>query len=147
MQNITLCMRTWCEVRNFASQKFRLIPGGLEGRVAKWKTWIFRGLPAAQKGGPAGCTRDDHYPVCRLDIRQDSEFATGYGYPKTAFKWEPDTDPDIRNAFTDVSRIHTFGKSCTLHDQSFIIFRSIFSAFCAMTPSLSALWCNLCTVM
>jgi len=21
--------------------------------------------------------RDDHYPVCRLDIRQDSEFATG----------------------------------------------------------------------
>ena len=25
MQNITLCMRTWCEVRNFASQKFHLI--------------------------------------------------------------------------------------------------------------------------
>jgi len=23
MCNITLCMRTWCEVRNFASQKFR----------------------------------------------------------------------------------------------------------------------------
>jgi len=43
--------------------------------------------------------RDDHYPVCRLDIRQDSELATGYGYPKTAFKREPDTDPDIRNAF------------------------------------------------
>jgi len=21
--------------------------------------------------------RDDHYPVCRLDIRQDSKFATG----------------------------------------------------------------------
>jgi len=82
-------------------------------------------------------TRDYHYPVCRLDIRQDSEFATGYGYPKTAFKWEPDTDPDIRNAFIDVSRIHTSGKSCTLHDQSFIIFRSIFSAFCTMTPSLS----------
>ena len=33
--------------------------------------------------------RDDHYPVCRLDIRQDSEFATGYGYPKTTFKREP----------------------------------------------------------
>jgi len=77
-------------------------------------------------------TRDDHYPVCRLDIRQYSEFATGYGYPKTAFKWEPGTDPDIRNAFIDVSRIHTYGKSCTLQDQSFIIFRSIFSAFCAM---------------
>jgi len=55
------------------------------------------------------CTRDDHYPVCRLDIRQNSEFATGYGYPKTAFKREPDTDPDIRNAF--ISRIQTFGKS------------------------------------
>jgi len=44
--------------------------------------------------------RDDQYPVCRLDIRQDSEFATGYGYQKTAFKWEPDTDPDIRNALS-----------------------------------------------
>jgi len=42
-------------------------------------------------------TSDDHYRVCRLDIRQDSEFATGYGHPKTAFKREPDTDPDIRN--------------------------------------------------
>jgi len=27
-------------------------------------------------------TRHDHYPVCWLDIQQDSEFATGYGYPK-----------------------------------------------------------------
>jgi len=34
-----------------------------------------------------------HYPVCRLNIRQDSEFATRYGYPKTAFKREPDMDP------------------------------------------------------
>jgi len=49
--------------------------------------------------------RDNHYPVCRLDIRQDSEFATGCGYPKTAFKWEPDTDLDIRNDFIDISRI------------------------------------------
>jgi len=30
--------------------------------------------------------RDEHYPVCQFDIRQDSEFATGYRYPKTAFK-------------------------------------------------------------
>jgi len=30
-------------------------------------------------------SRDNHYPVCWLDIRQDSEFATGYGYPKTGF--------------------------------------------------------------
>jgi len=80
--------------------------------------------------------RDDHYPVCRLDIRQDSEFAIVYGYPKTAFKPKPDTDPDIRNAFNDILRIQTFGKSCTLHNHSFIIFRSIFSAFCAMAPSL-----------
>ena len=53
------------------------------------------------------------------------------------FKREPDTDPDIRNAFVDISRIQTFGKSCTLHNHSFIIFRSIFSAFSAMTSSLS----------
>ena len=49
------------------------------------------------------CTRDDQYPVCRLDIQQDSEFATGYGYPKSALKREPDTDPDIRNAFIRIS--------------------------------------------
>jgi len=76
-----------------------------------------------------------HYPVCWLDIRQDSEFATGYRYPKTAFKRKP--DPDIRNAFGDISRFHAFGKSCTLHNRSFIIFRRTFSAFCAMTLSLS----------
>jgi len=40
-------------------------------------------------------SRDDHHSVCQLDIRQDSEFATEDGYPKTAFKREPDTDPDI----------------------------------------------------
>ena len=58
-------------------------------------------------GGPGGLEgRDDHYPVCRLDIRQDSEFATGYGYPKTAF--EPEPDPDIRYAFLDISMIQTF---------------------------------------
>ena len=62
------------------------------------------------------CNRDDHYPVCRLDIRQDSEFATGYGYPKTAFIREPDTDPDIRNAFIDIFKIQTFGRfaHCTI---------------------------------
>jgi len=30
--------------------------------------------------------RDDHYPVSRMDIRQDSEFATGYGYPKNCYQ-------------------------------------------------------------
>jgi len=60
--------------------------------------------------------RDDRYPVSWLDIRQDSEFATGYGYPKTAFKREPDTDKDVRNAFLDILRIQGLGKSCTLHN-------------------------------
>jgi len=32
--------------------------------------------------GGLGSARDYHYPVCRLDIRQDSEFATGYGIQK-----------------------------------------------------------------
>jgi len=81
--------------------------------------------------------RDDHYLVCRLDIRWGSGFANGYENLKTAFKREPGTDPDIQNAFIDVSRIQAFGKCRTLHNHSFIIFRSIFSAFCAMTPSLS----------
>jgi len=53
------------------------------------------------------------YPRCRLDIPQDSEFVTGYGYQKTAFKQKPNADPDIRNAFIDNSRVQTFGKSCT----------------------------------
>jgi len=55
---------------------------------------------------------------------QDSEFATGYGYPKTAFKWEPDTDPDIRKAFVDILRIQTFGKSGTLRNHLFILVSS-----------------------
>jgi len=33
--------------------------------------------PGAPGRAGAQCTRDDHYPVCRLDIRQDSEFAAG----------------------------------------------------------------------
>jgi len=80
--------------------------------------------------------RDDHYSVCRLDIRQESEFTTEYGYLETAFKREPYTQKDIRNAFLDISRINTLGKSCTMHNHSFSIFGSIFSAFCAVTPSL-----------
>ena len=62
---------------------------------------------------------------------------TGYesGYPKRFFRYFDDSD---------------FGKSCTLHNHTFfIIFRSIFSAFCAtaMSPRLVCLWCNLCTVV
>jgi len=68
--------------------------------------------------------RDDHYPVYWLYIRQDIEFATGCGYPETTFKREPDTDPDIGNAFVDILRIQTFGKSCTLRNYSFILVSS-----------------------
>jgi len=32
MQNIALCVLAWCEVRNFASQKFRLTPSPKEKR-------------------------------------------------------------------------------------------------------------------
>jgi len=28
------------------------------------------------------CSKVDHYPICWLEIRQNSEFATGQGYPK-----------------------------------------------------------------
>jgi len=49
-------------------------------------------------------TRDDHYPVYRLDIRQDSEFATGYGYPKAAFKQKSDTDP-VASEISDICEI------------------------------------------
>jgi len=73
-------------------------------------------------------SRDDHYPVCLLDIRQDSEFATRYGYPKTAFKREPDTDPYIRNAFIDNS---DFWKKLHIA-QSFIYYlqKHLFTLLC-----------------
>jgi len=44
---------------------------------------------------------------------------------------------DIRNAFLDISSFQTLRKGCTLHNYSFRIFGSIFSAFSAMTPSVS----------
>jgi len=65
------------------------------------------------------CIGDDHYPVCRLDIREDSEFATGYGYPKSALKRESDTD--IRNAFIDISKDSDFWKKLHIA-QSFIYY-------------------------
>jgi len=81
---------------------------------------IFRSIFSAFSAMiPSLSIRDDHYPVFWLDIRRDSDFATGYEYPKTTFKVEPDMDLDIRNAFIDVSRIRTFGKSCTLHNHPF----------------------------
>jgi len=71
---------------------------------------------------------------CRLDIRQDSAFATGNGYPKTAFKREPYTDPDIPNAFIDISTIQTFGKSCTLRNYSFLFSEASFQSFLCHDP-------------
>jgi len=70
-------------------------------------------------------------------IWKDSEIAIGYGYPKTAFKRELDTDKDIRNAILAISRIQTIGKSCTFHNRLFSIFHSIFSAFYVISPNLS----------
>jgi len=69
-------------------------------------------------------------------FRQDSEFATGYGYPKCTLKQEPDTD--IWNVFIDNSRIQTYGKRCTLHNHSFIIFiqKHLFSHLCHDSESV-----------
>jgi len=41
--------------------------------------------------------REDHYQVFWLDIQQNSNFSNRYGYPKTAFNYEPNTDKDIRS--------------------------------------------------
>jgi len=58
MQNIALCMRTWREVRNLASQKFRLtpvyecvVPGN------RPKTSSFR-LPYQSQSSSTDCTRE-----------------------------------------------------------------------------------------
>jgi len=66
------------------------------------------------------------------------KFANRYGSPKTAFKEDLDTDKDIWNAFVDILWIQTLGKSCTLHNHWFIIFRS---TFCALPPRLSCVYC------
>ena len=118
--------------KNFADQHwigFNIIGSGLD---SDWKISQSAHLCNTEH------IRDDHHPVCRLDIRQDSEFATGYGYPKTPLKREPDTDPDIRNAFIDISRIQTFGKSCTLHNHSFIDYlqKHLFSLLCHDSKSV-----------
>jgi len=82
-----------------------------------------------------------HYPICLLDIQQDSCFSTGCGYPKTTFKQEPETDKDIRSEtfhryFEDSGckiNLVTFDHLEKLHiAQSFIILESIISTFCAI---------------
>ena len=84
-------------------------------------------------------------PRFRLDIPQDSEFATGYGHPNTASKWETDTDLDIRNALSIFRGFKLVEKvaRCT-------IIHSLFSEayFQPSVPWLRVcLWCNLCTVV
>jgi len=72
----------------------------------------------------------------RFDIRQDNEFATGYGYPKTAFEQKPDTD--IRNAFFDDS---DFWKKLHI-TQSYIFYylqKHLFSLLCHCHVSASGL--------
>jgi len=41
-------------------------------------------LISAAKTTAPGSGRDDHYPVYKLGIQQNSQFLTGYGYLKTA---------------------------------------------------------------
>ena len=38
-------------------------PGGLEGHVSKWKTWIFGGLHRRQNGKPAGCRKGQPFDL------------------------------------------------------------------------------------
>ena len=117
------------------------------------------------------CTRDDHYPVCRLDIRQDSEFATGYGYSKSEtitirfagwisgriVSLQP--DKDIQNLLSNGIRIR-IGISETLLSifRGFRLLEKV--AHCTILHLLSSevsfqpsapwlrvcLWCNLWTV-
>ena len=44
-------------------------PGGLKGRVSKWKTWTVGGLHRKQKGRPAGCTKRKPSVICSLPAR------------------------------------------------------------------------------
>jgi len=90
--------RSWC---------FKIFPSRMWSRsgVGVWKMWLRSSLLCCVL-----FCRDDHYPIYWLDIRQDSEFAIGYGYQKTTFKREPYTDPDIRNAFVDILRFRLLEK-------------------------------------
>jgi len=87
--------------------------------------------------------------VCRLGIRQDVKSSTGYGYPKTAFKLEPDPDKDLRSEllysiFWGFRRSNKFSsllkpleENCTLRNHLVIILVIIFSDLFAMPRSLS----------
>ena len=75
-------------------------------------------------------TRDYYYPVCWLDIRKDSEFAKLISNLNRIWI-------RISETLLSIFRRFTLEKSCTLHNHSFCILGSIFSAFCAMTSSLS----------
>ena len=99
-----------------------------------------RFIPDPVRSSPDPCSSLKQWYVRKFaEVRNFvwHRFAGWVSGKTTAFKQEPDTDPDIPNALIDISRMQTSGKSSTLHNHSFIIFRSIFSASCAMTPSLS----------
>jgi len=55
MKNIALCMRTFCEVRNFACQKFRLTPATFKLLWCEvWAEWkCFGHRPLVQRGAAA----------------------------------------------------------------------------------------------
>ena len=77
-------------------------------------------------------TKADHciwFQLWRLDNRKDSEFATRYGYPKTAFKRESGTGYGYPKRFYRYFEDSDFfGKSCTLHNHS----------YCTRLPNLQA---------
>ena len=106
--------------------------GGLEGHVAKWKIWIFRGLPAAEM----------------ITIRFAGTISS------RIVSLQPDRD--IQNLLWNGNRIRIqisetlllifrwfrllekFAHCTVIHLLS--SFRSIFSAICSMTPSLSMVY-------
>jgi len=74
---------------------------------------------------------DDHYLVFRLDIGQDSEFATGYGYLKRVFKRERDTRSGYPKRFYRYLEDSDFWKKLYIA-QSLIYYlqKHIFSLLC-----------------
>jgi len=61
MYIVALCMRTWCEVRNFASQKFRLTPGPRIFQFWESKSCQTPTIIDAIETGQWFCLRNDMY--------------------------------------------------------------------------------------
>jgi len=77
--------------------------------------------------------RDDHYPVCRLDIQQDSEFATGSGYRKRFYRYFENSD-----YWKKLHIAPPFIYYLQKHLSSLLCYDSSLSVYGVS----SALWCN-----